>query len=202
MDDEIKKYLSDYERTNSEFKIRNFLVGSSGDAWAQYIQGLREIDGRYQELKVLRESVDMAELDYRRKIFYNPFSLYSRAKAKYRKKMKKNTLEKISNKIKSTEKELAILLNVVKIIKKEHIGELDEKRRDELEYKSWAYKAVKLSTIDILTTGRMGAKTLEFIVSLPQEIQSSILSKILPDDKKGNNVKKEIMDLGFRDYRN
>ena len=47
----IKNLLKDYEGCHSDFQIDNFIIGSQGDAWAQYKQCLREINGRVEILE-------------------------------------------------------------------------------------------------------------------------------------------------------
>ena len=47
----IEKILVDHQELHSDFQIDNFIIGSQGDAWAQYKQCLREIKARVENIE-------------------------------------------------------------------------------------------------------------------------------------------------------
>jgi hypothetical protein len=169
----IESLLKDYQGKHSKFQIDNFIVGCSGDTWAQYKQALREIESRFEMVLVEKEKLiaakkQLAALKGSANGDKAKRAAYGRYVRSYQKKLQS---------ARDLKRELAAFYNYA-IQLKEQIGDVDEVRRDELESESWARKGVKMVAIDLISQGRVSSQTFEFVLSLPKQSQLEIFKKI------------------------
>jgi len=179
MKNDIEKLLVDYEKYHSEFQIDNFIIGKSGDDWARYKQALREISTRYKSLINMREQF---EIDSFGPSFYKKIRAWllpCRVREIYKDKRRRSRSEIVSE-IAEIERELSRFIELAKSLR-DRLGELTPERRRELEANSWREKAVKMAGLDLLTNGRVGSASLEFIMSLPKKDRRMVINVISPD---------------------
>jgi len=172
MKDRVKKLLADYEDRHTDFQIDNFIVGCAGDAWAQYKQALREIKarydilkGKYPRLKRVRAGLDALKEragDKRSRINYQ--RLYSLYKS-------------LAADVSKTYGEFKRFVALAEALKAE-IGEITPEKRKRLEQQSWVNKARRLVAIDVISSGRIGPQTVDFIFSLPTPMAFELLGEI------------------------
>lgn len=181
--DDIKELLKDHVKRHSEYQIDNFIVGNQGDAWAQYKQALREIEGRYEQVISLKERIELDDIKakpFRR--FY--FTRRGAVKARIEKRVRARARLALDDNLKQTQRELDRFVKLAKALK-EKIGEVDEIRRHELEIKSWFAKARKMAAVDLLTGG-LNKSTVDLIFALPRDDRRRVMVEIAnrPDPLK------------------
>ena len=179
-DIEIKKLLNDHQELHSEFQIENFIIGSQGDKWAQYKQCLREIKARHEKLESDKMQAEILKMEPKAKRLFWP-SKMNFAKRKIERISRQKQLKSIRDTIEERQRELDCFLKLAKSLK-DHIGNVNKERRQQLELESWTAKGRRMAAIDRILTGGISHQTFEFILSLPIESQNSILDKILPND--------------------
>ncbi len=165
----IESLLADYEAIHSCFQIKHFIVGASGDKWAQYKQALREIDARYNNLIDMEWQQQVAISASVKKKWYAVLGVGKQSVNK--------VLEKKNREISGIKKELARFIEIAEKLKAE-LGEITEERRYQLETESWKNKGIKMAAIDILATGRISNQTYDFVFSLPKESQLELFAKL------------------------
>ena len=58
------------------------------------------------------------------------------------------------------------------------LGDIDSKKRRVLEAESWANKAKRMARIDLMSVGYVQRQTIEFVMSLPDEMQQPVIQEI------------------------
>lgn len=196
----IELLLKDYQRYHSEFQIDNFIVGNAGDNWASYKQCLREIKTRKQEIKINKQKIELAGLEYKalkRKRFFK-FTKYSRLKIKFAIENGKENLFEMREDLRDIERELDRFVKIAFKLKKQ-IGDLNFEKRAALESNSWLNKARFLSLIDSITNhGQPSRATVEFIFALPNHLQQIIFSEIAENGKKIDHRTSDQRTIGNR----
>lgn len=157
----IKALLKDFEPGHTEYQIRNFIVGSEVHPWHQYMQCLREIDGR---VRILRRP------DRERK---------SRFKFWRRKRNGRLPANR------SVRRELAHFINIAVELRERHnFGSLSGEQKKILESESWREKAKFMLCMDIFCMGRPSKPTVEFIYKLPKKEKRELLMEVDPRNKQ------------------
>jgi len=174
-DIEIESLLADFEKFHSQFQIDNFIIGRAGDDWARYKQALREISTRKNNLINMREQMELDEIGppvwKRATLWLRP----KRVRQIHAAKRRRSRLQ-MAGEIAEIDRELARFVELAKRLRK-NLGELTPDRRRELEAQTWFNKARQLILIDsIVNGGQPSATTVDFILGLPLEMQSEVLS--------------------------
>ena len=172
----INELLKDYRELHSEFQIDNFIIGSQGDAWAQYKQCLREIKSRRDTL-----SGDYAKLKAIEHMAKKRFFITSKSMAKT--KIVREQIKPLLYAIAERERELKRFMEIATELKK-NIGELTEEKRARLEADSWINKGRRLAAIDILCMGRISPQTADFILSLPERASFDLIEEVQSTNPK------------------
>ena len=168
----IEILLSDFRALHSEYQIENFIIGGQGDAWAKYKQCLREIANRHESLLNQKESLEHFDL---KRCWYG-FGKVARIKKSARSRLRKTMI----NGIAEIERELERFISLA-IELKNQLGEIDERKRAELEAGSWRFKALRMAGIDLLVNGRIGHPTMDLILMLPEKDRGGVLKILSPD---------------------
>ena len=175
MKKDIEKLLLDHQKNHTDFQIDNFIVGKSGDDWARYKQSLREIAARNEIVEGLRDELTLFDLAGNGPVLKRfAFTEKGKARRMIRGKRRRRSRLALVDSITETERELACFVELALALK-EKIGDLNSTRRKLLEADSWKQKAIKMAGIDLLTNGRVGATTLEFILALPKPDQIAVI---------------------------
>lgn len=170
----IEKLLGDYVPNHSDYQIDHFIIGKSGDAWAQYKQCLREIAGRWDNLLTLREDLELFDLaGARPKKFWHCRAAVRIAAARHERKR-----AALAQSIHHTERELARLVALAVKLKK-RIGAIDDEKRAQLEAASWQHKARRMAGIDLFLTGHLSHATMELLLALPDGPRDSVLNELM-----------------------
>jgi len=169
----IENLLKDHQGHHSNFQIENFIVGCSGDAWAQYKQALREIESRYEIIldartKLISHKKSMQKIKRSLNGDKRKIKSYGLRVGAYRKELE--NAQDVKRELKKFV-ELAVRL-------KSEIGEVDSKKRQALETKSWKNKGVRMAAVDVLATGAISHQTYDFIFSLPKESQLELFKAL------------------------
>jgi hypothetical protein len=173
----IDHLLIDFEAKHSDFQITNFIVGGQGSEWFQYGQCLREIKGRRESLENAQDSLLLLRAD--KKSLRRKIKLLFMGRER-RKIFLKNELRRsvaLSEDIREVERELKRFVEIAVKLKKK-IGDIDERKRKELDAAAWIDKARQMAAIEILTMGRPSKQTFEFILSLPKKQRAAIIAEI------------------------
>lgn len=160
----IKRLLEDYQELHSDFQIEYFIIGSQGNAWAQYKQCLREIKGRLQSIAGDKAQAKILEIELKQKKFFWPSRL-NREKNKLDKKSKELRISLIYDTIKERERELDKFVEIASRLKAK-IGSTNTEIRRELEAEMWIDKGRKMIIMDRLMGG-LRPQTIEYVLSLP-----------------------------------
>jgi hypothetical protein len=173
MKKQIEDLLKDHQGHHSNFQVENFIIGCSGDLWAQYKQALREIESRYEIVFTEREDLKVEK--GRIEKYAHGVNGDTALKAILNRKI--GGYEKRLKNVRDTSRELKRFVDLAEKLKKE-LGEITEERRYQLETESWKNKGIKMAAIDILATGRISNQTYDFIFSLPKESQLELFAKL------------------------
>jgi hypothetical protein len=177
MTNEVEKLLMDFQKYHSEFQIDNFIVGAEVDDWARYKQCLREINSRSLQIKSLDQKVELARLELKalKRTRFFCFSKLQKLKHKFRVENGIRAIKENRNEAQELDRELKRFLELAIELKKQFENLTPEKRSD-LEARSWFSKARRLVLIDsICNGGTPTERTVDFILSLPIEMQNEIL---------------------------
>jgi hypothetical protein len=176
MEDKIKIILKDDEVQHSDFQVEHFIIGKQGDVWAQYKQCLREIKGRIESIRSIKDQIEVFRTKANGSRLFWP-SKKNRAIDAVNKKRAIEQINNLLNDVIGTERELGRFVSLAEKLKAE-LGEISAERRYQLETESWKNKGIKMAAIDILATGRISNQTYDFIFSLPKDSQLELFAKL------------------------
>jgi len=184
--DEFEEYLIeksvDTPFPQTEFQCNHFVSGSHPTFYRQVRQTLIELNSRKHSLEKIKISVRKCELEIE-KIKNN----IEKSEDDYERKLLEIELDDIlldlrvwHKKIKQCHIEMRYFLDWLK----QNCGSVEEadkffEQDDEEEHKYWIARMAKQTSIDIITSGRLGAGNLDAILQMPEEDQVKTLQLAL-----------------------
>jgi len=181
----LKQLLDDHQTGMSQFQD-DFLVTTraGGTLYGQYKQALRELYKRFRGLRELickdeRLQVDIDELKDKIKMEEKVFDL-RRFKIDYKEKIM--LMEESERAIKDTKREFNRFYQQAAYLK-EQIGELTDEKRHQLDIEMWEFKIKEMIVIDLLSTGKVGNVTYEFLHACPKEMKIRMAKKFKNKDE-------------------
>lgn len=190
--EELGKLLEDHQTGMSDFQDDYLVtVRAGGTVYGQYKQALREVYKRFRGLRELvygdrgRKILDL-ELEELQEEFDEMEEGREKDKLEIKIKHRIMLREESDRAIKDTYREFARFYQQASALK-EQIGDLTPQKRRELEFDMWKFKAKEMAVFDMLQSGRVGQKPVEFISVLPKSIRDELFRDI-------NNRPNEIMD--------
>ncbi len=177
MINEIEKLLEDLIPHHSDFQIDNFIIGKQGDSWSRYKQALMELAARVESIEELRITIEIDKIalkKLKKRWCWRQDSRNLRRLEVLRVECRiKQSLSKMSH----SEAEMRRFLGIAKNLKA-ILGDIDSKKRRVLEAESWANKAKRMARIDLMSVGYVQRQTIEFVMSLPDEMQQPVIQEI------------------------
>jgi len=158
--DGLAELLDDHQGLHSSFQIRHFIIRRAGlTAYGMYKQSLRELSSRWKALKGAvaqhradaREEEDALVAAIERDDFDHRFADRVREFCEFY--------------------SLAAWL-------KDQVGELTPTKRDQLELEFWEAQLLKQAALDVVSTGRVGAKTYDNVSVCPVEMRDYLMRQI------------------------
>ena len=177
----IESLLKDFELYHTEFQIRNFIIGTAGDAWAQYKQCLREISSRYETYLQGKAQIQALEREVeriaRRRFGYKKIKLALVDR-------KSRELDTLREKHRHLLRELRIFIDAATTIKREaSFDGLSKEKKMHLEALSWLVKAKRMAALDLIAFGNFSRSTVDFIFSLPKDQRRELLAYLKPENR-------------------
>ena len=173
IEDVIKGLLKDHQPAHSEYQIDHFIIGKSGDAWAQYKQCLREISARWDSLQTLREDLELLDAESGFEFWRLKKPSAARIAAARKDRRRAALLQSVA----TTERELEQFVDRAQQLKAA-IGDVDDVRRGQLERASWYATARKTAAVEMFCAGTVSKPTMEFILSLTPNERFLILQEL------------------------
>jgi hypothetical protein len=188
MKKDIENLLADHEKFHSWFQIEHFVIGSQGNAWAQYQQCLREIKSRSlilengkDERKILK--LEIKEHEFKR---FKTIRKSKRLRLYYKLRLLKRNLNDFEESLYHTTRELIHFVNLAKRIKKESWGNktITGDMRKSLEAQMWWEKAKQMLVVDIISFGQISKPTVEMLFNMPKKDRRELLELIKPEQRE------------------
>lgn len=150
--DRLKTLLGDHRHFHSELQLDRFVIGAAGHPWHQYQQALRELETRWEALKLeeiemeeARLDIDEAEEDKRGQL--------QKARAIVK-------LEGMERRQKDRLREFAHIFGRAEALR-DWVGELDDARRAELDKAAWLHRTKSRIALETIVHGCASIDTAE-----------------------------------------
>lgn len=178
----LLELLKDHQTGHTEFQDDYFITRRSGGSlYGQYVQALRELYKRFRGLRQLyanseRLNVDIEELEWKLKeeCYENKFE---KRRMEIDLSEKKLSVEEATRAKKDTEREFKRFYQQASWLKNQ-IGEIDDKRRQELDRESWMYWIREKAALDLMTNRALSEGAIQMIHSAPSDMRNKILNEI------------------------
>ena len=176
---DIQELLKDHRSLMTQFQHDHFVTGKAGTPYAQYKQAVRELAAR---IEVLREEYASLEhlyvsIDEKAHIKENDESEFERRRAAIDHKCLHRQIPTKENRIKEQEDEtLSFYRQSVQL--KKVVGELTPEKEAQYTEEMWEYKIKKMAALDIMSSGRLSAGTLDTAISLRGDMRTRVMKAL------------------------
>jgi len=163
--------LQDHEIFHSEFQIKHMIIARAGGTiYGAYKQSLREL---WQRVRGLNSMVRVVDSDH----------------SSCADRISENTghdslglvccgsLETLPM-FRDTLREAVVFYRLAKTFRTQ-LGDLDHKKRSQLECELWSHRVRCAIAVDYISSGRISSSTIELLQSLPLEMRRPLLDEIL-----------------------
>ena len=198
---DLKRLLADHQGSMSEFQ-HDWLVTvrAGGTVYGQYMQSLRELYSRFNSAKELqieqeRLQLDIEELEKKirsiKPLRQNEISC---------RRLKIDLKEKVMR-LDGNQRSMAECIREFKRFYqqaswlKEKVGELDKKKRRELDTDLWTFRIKEMAAVDYVVAGRIRNNTFEFLNALPMDLRLQVAEAIKDPDAliRWHETKSEVL---------
>jgi|3_EtaG_2_1085321.scaffolds.fasta_scaffold14340_2 hypothetical protein len=177
---ELGDLLSDHRPFHSEFQIDNFIVRKSAPtAWGQYVQVLRELDSRVEELRRAYVEIERLKIDVEEFVATKPRGGSNDFK---RRRLVLDELE-LNRRLSQAEKmqadrerEFARFYSIGLSLRSA-IGPVDEERRQLLDADLWRARLVETLYFEKRSSTGISKETIETLAALPSEMARAALEE-------------------------
>jgi len=204
MINKINELLKDFKGTQSSFQNQYFVVQKQGTKYAQFIQALRELSSRVDNLRTQtfsyqRHLIDIEEIEYKLSKTNNDFEK-RRLEIDYKEKMFQT--EPLKRSIKETEEDVELFYKTA-ILLKEEIGDTSKEHLLELEIDMWKDKVRRNIALDWQINGGLSKSSYEFLDSLPNKEKKEIVEEMKNQEKFIFDFeKKETFEIDMKKFNN
>lgn len=176
--------VQDHQLFHTEYQIDHFIIGSAGTPYAQYQQALRELVKRYRGLKQLEVQLCRNRLE-RQKLQArldcdDVETAIDRELLRLEVMEKQMQEEETERSMRHTKREFTRFFRIADSLKTK-LGEIDDKRRYELEEEKWYHRARALVASDLLTAGHITGGTVSLLQGLDPEPRGRLIDELTHD---------------------
>lgn len=172
----LSELLADHRGEHSEFQMSHFIVGRNNfTAYGAYKQALRELEKRVSGLDAMRGERDLLAVDIDELESSRAATDFDSRRNRINLRLKRSAAAELDRRIAACERELRHFYALA-VDLKEQIGPLDDGRRAELDREHWRCRIMAQAAVELTTTGRVAAGTVELLMSTPKEWRQPILA--------------------------
>jgi hypothetical protein len=174
----LQELFKDHQLYHSEFQQDYLItVRSGGTQYGMYKQALRELYKRYRGLKQLYGEKELLQVDIDELAVSTSDNVFEQRRNDIKHAQKIMAMEEMDKNIADTEREFKRFYQQACTLKAQ-IGELTEEKRNQLDREMWEFKLKEMAAVDWTTTGRLSNNTVEFLMSLPDNMRKPMLNTI------------------------
>lgn len=184
----VETLLADHQLYHSDFQMDALItVRAGGTRYGCYKQSLRELWKRYRGLRDLYAQCELLRIDIDELSSRSCDTEIDQRRTAVQRASKQLALQEVEKNIEDTEREFLRFYNQA-VVLKSCIGELDPKRRAELDCEMWEHRLRCAAAIDFMTSGRLSANTVESLQSCPVEMRKRLAADMLDPAKHGSLI--------------
>jgi hypothetical protein len=177
----LSELFQDHQLYHSEFQQDYFITARSGGTlYGMYKQSVRELYKRWRGLKQLYADHKLAQVDIdelQHKISSRDGTGFDFDRNQINLEKKTADIAELEKNISDTEREFKRFYQQACVLKQQ-LGELTDKKRNQLDREMWFYKIKEMAGLDILSCGRIQRSTIECALSCNVEDRKKILKEI------------------------
>lgn len=170
--------LSDHELYHSDFQMDSLItIRSGGTLYGCYKQALRELWKRCRGLRELYARESMLSIDLDELASASDLNSFEVRRREVHRWEKSFLLAELRKNIEETEREFTRFYAQAIAIKSV-IGHLDPERRAVLDQEMWEHRLKSAAAIELMSTGRLSAITIDAIRACPAPIREKLFSDV------------------------
>lgn len=175
----VETLIADHQLYHSDFQMDSLItIRAGGTRYGCYKQALRELWKRYRGLGDLYSQIELVKIDIDELSANISETDLTRRRVAVHLARKRLTLRELEKNVGDTEREFVRFYNQAAALKR-CIGELSETRRAELDREMWEHRIRAAAAIDFISSGRLGAATIENLCACPSEMRERLATELL-----------------------